>query len=69
MKNIMSDILMIIGIALVLGGIAGIYGLYTLGVPAVCLYGVGIALIIVVGTLFTIGNDLDEKVENQEERL
>lgn len=70
MKNMISDILMVVAIALVLGGVVGIYGLFVLGVSAICLYGVGIALIIAVGTLFSISNDLEDEVEeDKEERL
>lgn len=61
-KNIISDILTVIGIALAIGGFAGICGLYALGIAGgTTLCGIAIGLIIICGIVFGITGDLDKE--------
>ena len=72
MKEMISDILMVIGIALAIGGFAGICGLYALGIAGgTTLWYMALGLIIAVGFVVGIANDLDRESGdyNEEEGL
>lgn len=68
MKEMISDILMVIGIALAIGGFAGICGLYALGIAGgTTLCGIAVGLIIAVGFVVGIANDLDRESGDYDE--